>query len=77
MPRRAATRKGDIGVENAAPEDIVRALGKVAYTRDEGRDEFTAQDLDRAGLTGGLAPVSGGRRWEKRWASAMPTAAAF
>lgn len=53
MPRRAATRKGDIGVENAAPEDIVRALGKVAYTRDEGRDEFTAQDLDRAGLTGG------------------------
>ena len=44
-------KDGDIGVENASPEDIRAALEK-ACTRTDAQKEFRAEDLDRNGLTG-------------------------
>ncbi len=44
-------KNGDIGVENASPEDIRRALEKVC-SRAEDSDEFTAWDLEANGLAG-------------------------
>ena len=76
MPRRVATRKGDIGVENAAPEDIVR-LAKWPTPGTKGGTSLRRRTLTGPDLPAALAPASGGRRWEKRWASAMPTAAVF
>ena len=34
------------------PEDIARALGKIAFTREESGDLFTEKDMEEAGLTG-------------------------
>jgi len=51
MPRKKAVKKDDIGIENAAPCDIIQALSKIAFTCDEGRDTFSLNDLERAGLT--------------------------
>ena len=53
MPRKKAVRKGDIGIENAVPEDIVSALKKIAFTQDEGREEFSMKDMEDAVLSGG------------------------
>lgn len=53
MPRKKAVKKGDIGIENAAPEDIIQALQKITFTRNEENDEFTMKDLDNTGLSGG------------------------
>lgn len=52
MPRKKATKKGDIGVENASPEDIAEALSKVCTISRKEAAEFTQRDLDRAGLSG-------------------------
>ena len=48
----------DIGIENASPEDIREALEKAhasikAELGENNKEEFTSQDLDKAGLTGG------------------------
>ncbi len=40
-----AERKGDIGVENAKPEDIVDALNKARCTTSEQRGGYTMNDL--------------------------------
>ena len=52
MPRKKAKKGNDIGIENAAPEDIARALGKIAFPREESGDLFTEKDMEEAGLTG-------------------------
>ena len=52
MPRKKATKRDDIGIENATPEDILEALGKIAYTKETSEDFFTMADLDAAGLVG-------------------------
>lgn len=52
MSRKKATKKGDIGIENATPEDILEALGKIAYTKDSGEAIFTMADLEAADLVG-------------------------
>ncbi len=48
-----AEKKGDIGIENAAPADILEALEKAHCTKQERKETFTAADLDRYGLNGG------------------------
>ena len=66
LPRRKADRDGDIGVENASPEDILAALAK-ARPRDEksradlgDAEVITWEMMTSAGLTG--APDSRARR---------------
>ena len=50
IPEKDATRKGDIGVENASPEAIRHALSKV-HTSFEGAESLISQaDLIEAGL---------------------------
>lgn len=45
-------KDGDIGVENASPETIVRALESAKYETKEKRDEFTVKDMLFFKLTG-------------------------
>ena len=52
MPRKKATQKGDIGIENALPEDVRKVLQKVCTVKKDTQDVFTLNDLDKAGLIG-------------------------
>ncbi|MFT5687108.1 MAG: ribonuclease M5 [Myxococcota bacterium] len=52
LPRSACTRDGDIGIENASPEDIRAALAAAHCSLAEPRQEFTLSDLSRSGLVG-------------------------
>lgn len=52
LPRELAMKDGDIGVENASPESIRDALSKVKTEVNEGRNEFSMNDLVKYGLTG-------------------------
>lgn len=52
MPRKKAIKKGDIGIENATPEDVKKVLEKVCTVRDHGEAVFSLEDLDKAGLIG-------------------------
>ena len=52
LTRNEAEKKGDIGIENASPEDIAQAIRKAHYTAEEAGDVFTEDDLYEAGLTG-------------------------
>lgn len=53
LSQRDAVKDGDIGIENASPESIRRALEQAHYTIEEKRDEFTIADLREHGLVGG------------------------
>lgn len=50
--REEGLKKGNVGVENASPEAIREALNRAHATIEEKREEFTMEDLLRAGLTG-------------------------
>ncbi|MDF2654348.1 MAG: rnmV [Bacillota bacterium] len=52
LPREEATKDGDIGIENAAPEDIRAALEKIRLSIADRRCEFVLQDLFELGLAG-------------------------
>lgn len=52
LPRAQATKKGDIGIENAEPEDIIEALKKAHCTTSSGEIIFNDNDLFDAGLIG-------------------------
>lgn len=67
LDRKLATKKGDIGIENAAPEAIAEALSKAHCTVCPGgggnpAERFSQQDLFEAGLAGG---TDSGERREK------------
>ena len=62
LSRSQALKKGDIGIENANPDDIKDALSKAHCTKDERDKLFTEEDLFKAGLTG--RPDSKKRRQE-------------
>lgn len=47
-----AKKKDDIGIENAAPEDIVAALKRARCTLSDGRTEFGTADLEKNRLVG-------------------------
>lgn len=52
LTRRAAEKKGDIGIENASPEDIAAAISMAHYTEPCEEEVFTEEDLYEAGLLG-------------------------
>ena len=60
IPKEDATADGDIGVEQASPEAIRAALAKVRYQVAQLREEFTAADIQAAGLAG--SPEAARRR---------------
>ncbi len=60
VPREEAEAEGDIGVEQASPESIRRALEKVRTVDWSPREEFTSADMALHGLSG--APDAAARR---------------
>ncbi len=52
LPQNQAIKKEDIGVENASPEDIRKALEGAKAEMKNPTEEFTKADLRRYGLTG-------------------------
>lgn len=52
LPREQSTKDGDIGVENASPEDILHALERARFTRKEEKDLFTVSEMVKEGLQG-------------------------
>ena len=52
LQQEEATSQGDIGIENAAPEAILKALEKARATQTQTQPEFTADDMFRWGLAG-------------------------
>lgn len=52
LPKNKAIKDGDIGIENALPEDIIDALSKARVELSEPREEFTKGDLIECGLIG-------------------------
>lgn len=53
IPREEATANDDIGVEQAAPESIRKALAKVRTVEQNPRKEFSAAEMIAFGLSGG------------------------
>ena len=53
IPRDEATANNDVGIEQAAPESIRRALSKVRTLEINPREEFTAAEMFQFGLAGG------------------------
>ncbi len=60
LDRKAATKAGDIGIENASPGDILEALEKAQCTKTTLEILYTQDDLRKYGLSGG--PGSKDRR---------------
>lgn len=52
LSRDQATKKDDIGIENANPEDIKRALSAVASAKDNTGELLTETDMAELGLSG-------------------------
>ena len=52
IPRDKANKNGDIGVENASPEDIIEALKNARAETAEKRTEFSNEDMIYYGLVG-------------------------
>lgn len=52
LSRDQATKKDDIGIENANPEDIKRALSAVASAKDNAGELLTETDMADLGLSG-------------------------
>src|SRR5665648_523040 len=46
-------KKGNVGIENASAENIMKALDSARYTLMDKRQEFTLEDLRKYGLSGG------------------------
>jgi len=60
VPKEEATAHHDVGIEQASPEAIRRALAKVRHHQDEARTEFTGADMRAARLAG--TPEAAARR---------------
>lgn len=52
IPREEAMAEGDVGVENASPESIIKALSMARYEVKDNRKEFTQIDMVENGLVG-------------------------
>lgn len=52
LDRSKATKKEDIGIENAKPEDIIEALKKAHFSEAKVGTEFTQSDIDNNGFSG-------------------------
>ncbi len=60
IPKEEATANDDIGVEQASPQSIQQALGKVRYLEWKPVQEFSVADMIRYGLSG--MPAAAERR---------------
>ncbi len=60
VPKVEATANNDVGIEQASPEAIRKALSNVRFHEVEPRTEFTSRDLFLQGLSGN--PCAGKRR---------------
>ncbi|QEK13366.1 ribonuclease M5 [Crassaminicella thermophila] len=58
LPREQAIKNGDIGIENASPENIILALKKVRTESKEKRSEFKQIDLIKNDLVGSMEASS-------------------
>ena len=58
VPRIEATANDDIGIEQASPESIRAALSKVRTLEINPRNEFTAAEMIKYGLSGGVESSS-------------------
>lgn len=52
LPKGKALKKGNVGVENAKPEDIIEALDKAHCTQTKNEELYTQEDLFTWGLIG-------------------------
>lgn len=52
LSKEQAYKKGDIGIENAGPEDIIRALSAVATKHEPNAAPLTDADMSALGLSG-------------------------
>lgn len=52
VPKSEASTEDDVGIENASPESIRKALDKVRILYQESSHEFHMEDLWNSGLTG-------------------------
>ncbi|WP_165912571.1 ribonuclease M5 [Effusibacillus lacus] len=52
LPREEATANGDVGIENASPESIRRALESVRTEWEGAEEEFSWREMQEYGLTG-------------------------
>lgn len=53
LPQGKALKKGDIGVENATPKDIIEAIEKARPNMIESKETFDKEDVILFGLAGG------------------------
>src|SRR5690554_1012943 len=53
LPQGKALKKGDIGVENATPKDILEAIEKARPNMIESKETFDKEDVILFGLSGG------------------------
>lgn len=53
LPQEQALKKGDIGIENATPEDIISALEKARVEKTAALNTFDREDMISFGLSGG------------------------
>lgn len=53
LSREQSLKQDNVGVENASPEDILQALIHARMTLCEKKEEFTLEDLRKAGLING------------------------
>lgn len=60
VPKKDARTADDVGIEDASPEAIRRALSDVKVIHYEPQEEFTMADLAKAGMTG--SPDAAARR---------------
>jgi len=77
LDREDATKKGNIGIENASPESIRSALEKSRCTLMEKRQEFTMEDLRAHDLVGGTGSAERRARVGKALGIGYGNSAAF
>lgn len=53
LPQNKTTKKNDIGIENAKPEDIIRAIKRAKPIKVEQEQIYTKEDMILLGLAGG------------------------
>lgn len=58
MPKAEALAHHDVGIEQAQPEAIRKALSKVRFQEMEPRKEFSSRDLFVSGLSGSSEAVA-------------------
>lgn len=53
IPREEALLEDDVGIENASPENIIKALSRARYENEEKVNTFSNKDMTSYGLSGG------------------------